>query len=314
VEYVGQVPLHPTTILYSPDGRLFVAQMEGNIYVLDQNGVPQVYASGFTLPIGLAFRPGTQDLYVTSRAPSYTAGKLSIVYPGGAVQDLITDLPCCYTSVEHQPNSIVFGPDGFLYMAIGARSDHGEVSGEQPDVPGELHPLEAGILRIAPDGSTVEKYASGLRNPYDLTFDAAGRLFADDNDPDFGPPEELNYVVAGGHYGWPYVPCDICFPPPAGVQFQPPIASFIPHSAPTGLVAYTASQFPSNYYNNLFLTLWSAFPGAQKIVRVRTFPTVATDFATGLAAPVDVTVAPDGSLVVADWATGHLFRIRYAGG
>jgi glucose/arabinose dehydrogenase len=40
---------------------------------------------------------------------------------------------------------------------------------------------------------------------------------------------------------------------------------------------------------------------------------VATDFATGLAAPVDVTVAPDGSLVVADWATGHLFRIRYTG-
>jgi hypothetical protein len=67
------------------------------------------------------------------------------------------------------------------------------------------------------------------------------------------------------------------------------------------------------YYDNILLTLWSAFSGAQKIVRFGPGGEGMTDFATGFAAPVDVTVSPTGSLYVADWATGIIFEISYVG-
>jgi glucose/arabinose dehydrogenase len=238
-------------------------------------------------------------------------GKVTLVRADGSQQDIVTGLPCCYTPDMHQPNSLAFGPDGKLYLSIGARADHGETPG-QPDVPGEGHPLEAGILRFNPDGSGLEKYASGLRNPYDLAFNAQGQLFATDNSPDFGPPDRLLRIVSGAHYGYPYYAnCEQCPPAPAGIQITPPYATFVPHAAVTGLTAYLGSQFPANYRNNLFVTLWSAFTGAQKVVRIQTAPFKMSDFVLGLANPIDVAVSPDGGLAVADWITGNVFEIRY---
>ena len=78
------------------------------------------------------------------------------------------------------------------------------------------------------------------------------------------------------------------------------------------MVAYLESQFP-NAYNNTFSVLWSAFPEAQRVVRHGPNGEGAETFATGFAAPIAVTVGPDGSLYVADWATGIVFRIEYRG-
>jgi glucose/arabinose dehydrogenase len=316
VKFLARVSGHPTSITYAPDGRLVAATMEGTLYVFDSAGNPSVVASGFHLPIGLAYRPGTTDLYVASRTLPPDAvpneGKVTIVRADGSKQDIITGLPCCYTAQEHQPNSLAFGPDGKVYLSIGARADHGEVPG-QPDVPATLTPYEAGILRFNPDGSGLERYAAGLRNPYDLTFDANGRLFATDNSPDFGPPDRLHYIQAGGYYGYPYyADCSLCPAAPPDLKISPPIATFIPHAAVTGIAAYTAHQFPADYGNNLFVTLWSAFPGAQKVVRIQTFPVRLSDFAVGFASPIDVTISPDGSVVVADWANGNIYSISYA--
>jgi len=317
VAHVAQAPngAHITSITFGPDGQLYAATMEGNVYAFDAAGNPTRYTAGFYLPIGLAFRPGTSDLYIASRASPPdavpNAGKVTIVRPDGSKQDIVIDLPCCYTSTEHQPNSIAFGSDGKAYLSIGARADHGEEPG-QPDVPATLTPYEAGILRFNPDGGGLERYAVGLRNPYDLAFDADGRLFATDNGPDYGPPERLHHIVPGGYYGYPYYDCDICQKAPSDLVITPPIATFIPHGAITGITAYTASAFPSDYYNDLFVVLWSAFPGAQKVVRVSTFPTAVSDFALGFASPIDVTQSPDGALLVADWATGHIFKITYS--
>lgn len=317
VSHVGKVPGEEriTSIVYGPDGRLYASTMQGNVYAFDAAGNPSLYTSGFFLPIGLAFRPGTSDLYIASRSfPADAApneGKVTIVRPDGSKQDIVAGLPCCYTSAEHQPNSIAFGPDGKAYLSIGARSDHGE-NPDNREVIGEVGPLEAGILRFNPDGSGLERFAAGLRNPYDLAFDANGQLFATDNGPDFGPPERLHRIVQGGHYGYPYyVGCDQCPTPPPDLVISPPIAQFIPHGAITGIAAYTAGAFPSNYYNDLFVVLWSAFPGAQKVLRVSTAPVAISDFALGFASPIDVTQSPDGALIVADWATGHIFKIAY---
>ena len=91
--------------------------MEGNIYVFDANREATVYAQGFHLPIGLVFRPGSNVLYVSSRsfppAQRPNSGKVTIVQIDQTQTDIVTGLPCCYTTDMHQPNSLAFRPDGW---------------------------------------------------------------------------------------------------------------------------------------------------------------------------------------------------------
>ena len=264
VSHRAQLPNNerPTSLTYSPDGRLFASSMEGNIYVFDTNREPTVYAQGFHLPIGLVFRPGSNVLYVSSRsfppAQRPNSGKVTIVQTDQTQTDIVTGLPCCYTTDMHQPNSLAFGPDGKVYLSIGAMSDHLEPSTA----------FEAAVLRFDSDGGNLERFAGGLRNPYDLTFDAEGRLFVTDNGPDYGGPELLYYVEQGDQLRFPYYSdCDYCPSAPPEVKITDPIATFVPHGAITGITTYTHNIFPDEYYNSLFVVLWSAFPGAQKCVR-----------------------------------------------
>ncbi|HSH04735.1 MAG TPA: PQQ-dependent sugar dehydrogenase [Anaerolineae bacterium] len=310
--YFAHLPdQRPTSITFGPDGQLYVATMSGTIYRLDNSGNASTYVSGFLVPTGIAFQPGTDRLFVSSRANNDSVNGESIisVVQGGGITRLIGGLPCCYTSY-HAANGIAFGPDGFGYVSVGARADHGEKL--DSNILDEQHPLEAAIVRFSTDGSQVAAYAHGLRNSYDITWDGNGRLFATDNAPDFGPPEELHQITPGGQHGYPWYDCDECFPAPPDVTLIPPKATFIPHSSPTGIIAYLHNQFPG-YYNSLFVTLWSAFPGAQKVVRLNPGGWGPTNFATGFASPIDLTTGPDGSLYVADWATGVIFRISYTG-
>lgn len=311
-KYYGRVEGNPTSIAFGPDGRLYIALLQGSIVAMDASGLVSGFAGGLNTPTGIAFRPGSGELYVSSRVRNDSYGgeaQISIVEGGGARQ-LVGGLPCCYAGM-HGPNGIAFGPDGFGYVGVGGRADHGEVpdGSNQRDEP---HPLEASILRFSPDGSTVESFAKGFRNPYDIAWNAAGQLFASDNSPDYGPPEELHRVVPGGQHGYPWFDCSACFAPPGDVQLVAPVAYFVPHASPTGLTAYLGTQFPGAY-NHLFVTLWSAFPGAQKVVRLNPGGTGAVDFAMGFAQPIDLTVNSDGSLFVADFATGIIFRISYTG-
>lgn len=305
--YYGRIEGNPTSITFGPDGRLYVAIQQGSIFRMDESGNPTFYVGGFNSPTGIAFQPGTNRLFVASRVRDENVGGESQIFVVNEGQ-LIGGLPCCYTGM-HAANGIAFGPDGWGYVGVGGRADHGEILGTNEQ--DELHPYEASILRFNPNGGGVEVYARGLRNPYDITWDANGQLWASDNAPDYGPPEEIHRVVPGGQHGYPYYDCDVCFSPPPDVQVLPPVYTLVPHASPTGITAYTSSQFPANYYNNLFVTLWSAFPGAQKVMRLASGPP--SNFATGFAAPIDVEIAPDGSMFVADWATGIIFKISYTG-
>jgi len=290
---------------------LYTAVQAGSIYKIDSGGSVSFYVGGFQTPTGIAFQPGTANLYVSDRLREANSGgesRISIVQ-NGVSRQIIGGLPCCYASM-HAANGIAFGPDGWGYVGVGARADHGEILGtDQQD---ELQPYEAAILRFSPDGGAVELYARGFRNPYDIAWDGGGQLWATDNQPDFGPPEELQRVLPGREHGYPWYDCDVCFPAPPDVSIVPPAWTFAPHSSPTGITAYLADQFPG-YDNSLFLTLWSAFPGAQKVVVAAPGGASAANFATGFASPIDVTVGPSGSLFVADWATGIIFKISYAG-
>ncbi|MCA9955916.1 MAG: PQQ-dependent sugar dehydrogenase, partial [Anaerolineales bacterium] len=248
VNYYGRVDGQPTSIAFSPvDGQLYIAVQAGTIYKMDGAGGVSAYAGGYNTPTGIAFRPGTNQLYVSSRVRDENVGgeaQVSVVNRG----QLIGGLPCCYTYF-HSANGIAFGPDGYGYVGVGGRADHGEIlDGPNAGQQDELHPLEASILRFNPDTGEVSVYATGFRNPYDIAWDGFGQLWATDNTPDFDPPERLHRVVPGGLHGYPYYDCDVCFSPPDGVTVIPPLVTFTPSSSPTGVTAYSGSQFPG--YNN----------------------------------------------------------------
>ena len=307
VKYYTRVEGQPTSMAFGPDGLLYVAVAEGTIFRIDETGTPKAYVGGYKTPTGIAFHPYNGELYVSSRVIEENIdgeSAVSIVNHGR----IIEGLPCCYTFF-HAANGIAFGPDGYGYVSVGARADHGEILGTNEQ--DTLHPYEATILRFSPDGQEVEVYARGLRNSYDIAWDGNGDLWATDNDPDFGPPEEVHKVVPGGEHGYPWYDCDVCFQAPPGVEVIPPTYSFMPHASPTGITAYLSGVFPG-YYNSMFMVFWSAFPGAQKVIRISP-EDGPSDFSLGYAAPIDVTVGPDGNLYVADWATGIIFQISYIG-
>lgn len=327
VTFVAQFPnddpepnwpsLQPTSLTFGPDGRLYVAFVQGKIYAIDAQGNKELFFDGLTVPTGIAFQPGTARLFVSNRKDDRHVGGEGqiLVIENGTAVELIGGLPCCYLGM-HAPNGIAFGPDGYGYVGIGGRADHGEIL-DGTNTQDTLHPYEAVILRFSPDGEEVAVYARGFRNPYDIAWGADGVLYATENGRDEVPnsgeivPEELKAVVPGAEHGYPYYECGWCFGIPEGIELVPPLAEFPPHSVPAGITAYLHTQFPG-YYNSLFLTLWTALPFGSRVMRVTTDGQVST-FATGFASPIDVTVGPDGSLYVADYSTGVIFRIEYVG-
>lgn len=329
VEYVGQFPGQPMQITYGPDGRLYATVLEngtrnGAVYAMNADGSTQRYSGEYITPIGLAFQPGTATLYVSARLTPMQRGAVFRVPPGGgAPQDVIIDLPCCYGLLDNQPDGMTFGADGYLYLGVGALSDHGE--GRDPKIQAfaDLQPNEASVLRIQPHFGTYEVYASGLRNPYDVAVGVDGTLYATDDGILAGPGDRLVALQQGAHYGWPYWRdrgCADCPFSRADLTYSPDLVKFPDFSLPRGLVAYTGTQFPANYFGSLFVTLWNGTANAQRIVRIDPHDPnlsnpayVPEPFVTGLIRPVDVVVAPDGSLVIADFIYGHIWRVRYTG-
>jgi len=325
LSHVGQFPGHVQQIVYGRDGALYATVLEdgtqnGAVYRM-MNGIPQRYSNTFVSPLGLAFQPETDILYVSGRITIVGDGGLWQVNPDGTRTLIIGDLPCCYDVVGNQPNGMVFGQDGYLYMGIGALTDHGEStdpSSRQYDV---IHPLEAGILRIQPHTGDVERFASGIRNPFDLTFDSAGQFYATDNGIAEGQGDRLLAIQQGGFYRFPYyrtLGCPECPPLPPNTDVLPDLVTFPDYTLPRGLVAYTGSQFPSNMFNTLFVTLWNAIEGGQRVVWIEPRSDALLGdgyepqaFVTGLVRPMDVIIAPDGSLVIADGIHGHIWQVSY---
>ena len=185
----------------------------------------------------------------------------------------------------------------------------------------ESDPRSASIMRFRPNGSSGQVYAHGLRNPYGLAIrPATRRLYATDNGRDeFGNsvPDELDLIQAGGRYGWPS-----CWGRNGGTGCAgtiPPVALFEPHSSSDGLAFNTGSSFPAAYRQDAFVAEWGDSInnlGTGQIVKRVHFQgsrvTVST-FATGFSHPLAVAIGPSGALLVADYGTGLIWRIAWAG-
>jgi glucose/arabinose dehydrogenase len=301
----------PTSLSFGPDERLYVASTNGVVYVVGEaKGASELYARDVPVPVGLAWVD--ERLYISYR------GSVKYVEDtdGDGVSDggqvVVRGLP---SFGLHQNDGLALGTDGFLYMGMGSTCDHCR----------EADPRNGTILRFRPDGSALSVYASGLRNPYDVAFNTSGDLFATDNSrDDLGPdqpPEELNHIRAGQHFGWP--DCWLGNTAPLCAERANPVAAFSAHTSANGLVFYHGRQFPEVYFDNAFVAILGSiymFPleTERGIMRVRLTPQGESYAGEGEwflelpeGRPVDLTVGPDGGLYVADYAAGAVYRIVY---
>lgn len=324
----------PTVVTFAPSGDLYALGADGVLArMIDADGDGYyeshqiVYANSegeLLHSVGLAF--WEDGVYISH------AGRVSVFRDedGDGVLDsstvLVDGLPT-WEQVFHSNNGIAFGPDGRLYIAVGSTTDHGPLR----------HPLEAAILRMNPDGSALEIYATGLRNPYDLTFSPTGDLFTADNSPDemderlpYLPPEELNFIREGRNYGFPDA---FGFAGARATQTEPPVTEFYTSVASAGLTYYAGDLYPPEYHGIYVAQFGTGAPfpesrgvqSGREVVHValepdgdggftgrwQTFARMRTEL--GNFSPIDVTVGPDGSLYIAEWITSTLFRIVYDG-
>jgi len=302
----------PTSLAVDAEGRVYVSEVGGTVWRLrdeDGDGVFEArdrfvtVAPGIT---GIALAPDGA-LYVSHTGRVTAARDLDGDGQAEDVREIVSGLP----NGRHQNNGLAFGPDGLLYLTNGSTcNDCQEADGRS-----------AAILRLSAEGTGLEVFARGLRNPYDLTFTPDGRLWATDNgsDPPCNTIDELNLIVEGGDYGWPYSPgCD------AFARGIPPVADLGFNTSSDGLVYYDADAFPAEYRGSFFVAQFGANSGdpniGKRVVAAKVEETAegprgeVTDFALGLDNPLDMAVGPDGSLLVADFGLGKVYRIVYVGG
>ncbi|MBK8136510.1 MAG: PQQ-dependent sugar dehydrogenase [Chloroflexi bacterium] len=326
----GQFPGQPMQMTFGPDGRLYATVLEngtrqGAVYALESGGTVERITQTLESPVGLAFAPGTETLYISSRVTAESGGALWRVVDGSATL-LIDDLPCCYSAVSNQPQGVTFGPDGYLYLGVSSLTDHAEPSNPQFERYATPQPYEGSILRIQPQNGAADVYAEGLRDPYDLAFAPDGRLYATDGGMLNGIGDRILSIERGAHYGFPFWRnrgCEDCPPTDYSLTIPADLLPLPPYTLPRGLTVYSGAQFPANYFGSVFVTLWNGTPTAQRVIRLDPDQLPADPeqlavftpepFVTGLIRPVDVTVAPDGTLLVADFIYGFVWRVTWTG-
>jgi glucose/arabinose dehydrogenase len=300
-----------------------------------------VLAENLHLPVGVDWHEGSlyfSEVSQISRIADVDALVLDQGLRGkellaAAKPQLVTsDLP---SDEHHGWKFIRFGPDGKLYVPVGAPCNICEV-----------HDPYATILRMNPDGSGQEVVARGIRNTVGFCWHpVTGELYFTDNGRDMlgddTPPCELNYVPAGSpvgeaapHYGYPYWHGTSVQDPEYGQgtdagTYKLPVHDLGPHVAPLGCRFYTGSMFPEEYHNQILFAEHGSWNRSKKIgyrISMVTFETPGNTaygtFAEGRllpgdkvwGRPADLEQMPDGSVLISDDYAGCIYRVVYNGG
>jgi len=308
-------------------GTLFVAtRRPGKVYaVVDgaQGRKTIELVDGLRQPNGIAFHNGALYVAEIDRVTRYQDIEANLFdVPTGEQLDI--DLP---SKSHHGWRYIGFGPDGKLYIAIGAPCNICDEEGF------------ARIIRMNPDGSDRETYATGIRNSVGLTWHPeSGELWFTDNGRDMLgddlPPDELNHATAKGqHFGYPYCHGGEVLDPKFGQgrdcqDYRAPAQNLGPHVASLGLKFYTGAMFPENYHGQIFIAEHGSWNRSKKVgyritlVRLERGQAVSYEpFALGWlqnesvsGRPVDLLIHTDGSMLVSDDHAGKIYRISYTTG
>jgi glucose/arabinose dehydrogenase len=327
--YADNVPGARSMALGSK-GTLFVGTRGTKVYALaapraGAKPAVHVIADKLNMPNGVAFRDGALYVAEIHRITRYDG-----------VEDALTNAPAPKVVRDDLPRDrhhgwkyIAFGPDGKLYVPVGAPCN----------VCAQTNPVYASITRMNADGSNHEVFAKGVRNTVGFTWHPTSKaLWFTDNGRDYmgddAPPCELNTAPkAGLDFGFPY--ChgkDIKDSDPQLAKLgecgrmTPPVQTLGAHVAPLGVKFYTGKEFPTAFHGRAFIAEHGSWNRSQKSgYRITTikleggkaagYEPFATGFNRGdevFGRPVDLLVLADGSMLVSDDAAGAIYRISYA--
>lgn len=271
----------PRMMAVNTNGDVYVTRRHPHNDVLllrdgDGNGVAETVrpvamienVHGIALREGQVFLAAVRRLYVAAILPD---GGL------GEPRPLYGDLP---DAGQHPNRTLRFAPDGRLFLSVGSTNNAAP----------EPNPESATMLVVATDGSGRAVFARGLRNT--IGFDwhpGTGEMWGLDHGIDWLGDnvhrEELNLLVGGADYGWPFIYDDQQFnrhqnpEETTGLTWEeyaartaPPVLGLTPHTAPMDMLFYTGSQFPAHYRDYAFLALhgsWNrADPKGYKVVTI----------------------------------------------
>ncbi|HHQ15095.1 MAG TPA: sorbosone dehydrogenase family protein [Chromatiales bacterium] len=319
----------PRSMAWGEQGTLFVGTLRAGKVLAIRNpmsGHPRVLviAHKRKMPNGVAFRDGALYVAEVRQIVRYPDIEAQLEAPGEP--ELVTDaLP--YRSFQHAWKYLDFGPDGRLYVPIGMPCN---VCNE---------PGFGRILSMKPDGTDIRTVATGVRNSVGFAWHPkTGELWFTDNGRDLLgdeiPADELNRVGKGiTDFGFPYCHAGDIADPEFGdlgrcQDARAPVQKLDPHAAALGMLFYTGDMFPAGYRSQIFIAehgSWNRTPEAGKtgyrvsLVRLDGNRAVSYEpflegFVDGdeiLGRPVDLLLAPDGSLLVSDDRGGRIYRISY---
>ncbi len=316
-------------MIFDPLGSMWVSRpAQGVVTEVDiKNG--QVVAQtdifkNLNHPHGLALDP--QNPLVLYIAESDKISRVSL-YTSDVLHK-IADLP---NDGEHFTRTLIFGPDGKLYVSIGSSCNACVESDNR----------RAKIFSMNKDGSNFQEVAAGLRNAvFMATNPATNEIWATDMGRDYLgdnlPPDTIDIIKQGKNYGWPY--CygkqiqDLTFDSSAAAkqfcsQSEPSHIDLQAHSAPLGLAFFPAQGWPQEYQCNMLVAYhgsWNrSVPTGYKIVRFVLDQNgqylSQSDFITGwlvnnqtaLGRPVDILIQPDGRIYISDDKAGVIYLITH---
>ncbi len=328
--FAEKVP-NARSMALSPDGTLFVGtRRKGSVYALrdnDQDGkADKMYtlATGLQMPNGVAVKDG--DLYIAevSRILRFSDIESKLDNPGEpeVIYDGFPD------KTHHGWKYISFGPDGMLYVPVGAPCNICENEDE----------IFTSLTKMDVNDPKPVNVQTGIRNTVGFTWHPeTNELWFTDNGGDWlgedMPACELNYAPKEGmNFGFPYCHQGDYPDPKLGhkhdcSEFTPPAQKLGPHTAPLGLEFVTSDKFPSPYKGQILIAehgSWNrTVPIGYRITMVPLNGNVATGyqvFAEGWlqdgkawGRPVDLEWMPDGSMLISDDFANAIYRVSYGG-